>query len=183
MPSKYILRDGDVERFWSKVDRSGGPDACWLWTAKSSHRFGYGKFYLSSLDNVVHAHRFAYFPAHGEIPDGMFVCHDCPDGDNPRCVNPAHMFLGTNLDNMRDREAKGRHPHTPTWAGVGSANPNAKMTEEQVIEARRNYADGGLTQTQLAQRFGISPQMMNKIILSRHWTHLPSVDDLRREVS
>lgn len=179
MPSQYTLKDGDAERFWSKVDRSGGEDACWIWTASSKHRFGYGKFYLSSLDNVVHAHRLSYFMAYGNIPDGLFVCHDCPTGDNPRCVNPRHLFLGTGGDNARDRDAKGRGGHGIA-SQPGSANPRAKLTDAQVIEARQRYAAGDISQSALARDYGISQQMMNKILLNRHWSHLPSVEELRK---
>ncbi len=109
----------------------------------------------------------------------MLVCHNCPDGDTPLCCNPAHMFLGTYLDNALDRERKGRHPHLPTWGGKGEDNPKAKMTEVKVIEARRRYGHGGVTQAQLSRDFGISKPMMNHILLQNHWKHLPSVEDLK----
>lgn len=176
---KYIFDDNDMDRFWSLVDRIGGEDACWLWIGKSFHTFGYGLFRLPSLQNWVHAHRFLYFVTNGDIPNGLFVCHNCPTGDNPRCVNPRHMFLGTSGDNARDRERKGRHPHPPTWAGIGELNPKAKMTDRLVVEARTRYAHGGISQAQLGREYGMSQAMMNKIILSRHWSHLPSVDELR----
>lgn len=88
------------ERFWSKVDRRG-PDECWPWTACYS-RNGYGWFGVNGKGWV--ATRMAWFLTHGSPPDG-FVCHRC---DNPQCVNPAHLFVGSHTDNMRDAVAKGR---------------------------------------------------------------------------
>lgn len=88
------------DRFWSKVDRSGD---CWTWTA-SRTRHGYGRIGLGH-DRVETAHRVSWMLANGPIPEGVFVCHRC---DNPPCVRPDHLFLGTALDNIRDMIAKGR---------------------------------------------------------------------------
>jgi hypothetical protein len=87
------------ERFWSKVDRSG---TCWLWTA-SLTKGGYGQFWFPP--KRVDAHRASWMIANGPIPAGMCVCHDC---DNPRCVRPDHLFLGTKLENTHDIIRKGR---------------------------------------------------------------------------
>lgn len=91
-----------VERFWAKVDKSGGPDACWLWTAGRSD-WGYGHFRVGSKN--LQAHRFAWELTRGPIPAGLLVLHRC---DNPPCCNSAHHFLGTHADNMADAKAKGR---------------------------------------------------------------------------
>jgi HNH endonuclease len=94
-------------RLWSKVDRSGGPDACWPWlgarTSIRPTRPGYGE--LLAWGKHAYAHRIAYHLAVGPIPEGMLVCHTC---DNGLCCNPAHLFLGTARDNTRDMMAKGR---------------------------------------------------------------------------
>lgn len=94
-------------RFWSKVDRSGGENACWLWTGKTKKR-GYGTF-TTGVGKSVLAHRLAYQLANMVTlgKHGPQVCHDCPDGDNPRCCNPRHLFVGTAKDNFHDAIHKG----------------------------------------------------------------------------
>lgn len=92
-----------VARFWAKVQEA--PSGCWNWTGSTSGRFGYGHI-RTSKRNTENCHRISWMMANGDIPDGFCVLHRC---DNPSCVNPAHLFLGTYLDNNRDMAAKGRH--------------------------------------------------------------------------
>lgn len=110
--------------FWQKVDK-GTEDGCWIWTG-ARHRKGYGRFAVANR-RKVYAHRYSWELAHGPIPDGLFVLHRC---DNPPCVNPGHLFLGTNQDNMRDAAAKGR------------LVSRAKLTEAIVTSMRRRHAAG-----------------------------------------
>lgn len=90
-------------RFWGKVERQSA-DVCWIWRG-TLVRGGYGQFSVRPGQRCA-AHRFAWELSNGAIPDGLFACHRC---DNPPCVNPAHLFLGTPKDNMQDKVAKGRH--------------------------------------------------------------------------
>ena len=91
-----------MTRFWSKVQKT---DGCWLWTGSRNRTWAYGRFRSGPGRRSVLAHRFAWELVHGPIPGGLFVCHHC---DNPSCVNPEHLFLGTHTDNMRDMVNKGR---------------------------------------------------------------------------
>lgn len=104
------------ERFLSYVYKTDGEDGCWLWLGGRKQTKGeYGVFWVSKEVGFVRAHRFAWEQEHGPIPDGLFVLHRC---DNPPCVRPSHLFLGTAFDNMADAKAKGRMvppPSRGTW--------------------------------------------------------------------
>lgn len=94
------LRRSPVERLWERVTKTTG---CWVWRGTTNNK-GYGMLGIGRERQVL-AHRVAWESANGHVPDGMFVCHKC---DNPRCVRPDHLFLGTNSDNIQDSIAKGR---------------------------------------------------------------------------
>lgn len=138
------------QRFWSKVQRSEG---CWTWLASKSRR-GYGQFNYQGRS--VQAHRLAYQFAVGPIPEGMQVCHHC---DNPPCVNPTHLFLGTNGDNVRDCVQKGRH----------GFDPQAKITRADAETIRRRYAAGGVTQRGLGREYGITHGEVWNILSGQRW--------------
>lgn len=143
------------ERFWEKVDKSGD---CWLWTA-SLTRGGYGQFPLRK-GIIRRAHRIAWQLANGDVPEGMWVLHRC---DNPRCVRPDHLFLGTPQDNSADMAAKGRGSKLR-----GSAKPGAKLTEADVVIIRAERARG-VTGTELGRRYGVHRSTIYHICQRDHW--------------
>lgn len=147
-----------VERFWPKVAKS--PDGgCWNWTAAKT-AFGYGKIY--DRGSIVGAHCFSFELANGPIPAGMWVLHRC---DNPACVNPAHLFLGTSADNVRDMDAKGRRRG---WSPRGESNPAAKLKAYQVNEIRDALA-AKTNRAELARRYSVSPHLITAIAQGKVW--------------
>lgn len=153
-----------VERFWEKVDRRG-PDDCWLWQA-GKQPGGYGSFYTGKrLDG---AHRFSYELHYGPIPKGQNVCHNCPEGDNPACVNPAHLWLGNQVDNMQDCSRKGR---TRSGVHIGTDNFNAKLNEDAVRDIRSRHAEGAFA-PDLAREYGVTHPTIYAVIHKRTWVHV-----------
>lgn len=144
--------------FWEKVDLS---DDCWLWTGGKG-KFGHGLFTMGSKGHTIGAHRFSYEQAYGPIPDGLAVCHRC---DNPPCVNPNHLFLGTRADNSADCVAKDRQ-------AKGQSIWQAKLTEDDIRTIRA--APGGWGKIKpLAERYGVNPRTITSIRHGKLWKHLP----------
>lgn len=147
--------------FWANVDVRGA-DECWLWL-RGSLPSGYGVVTLNSYDKV-YAHRRAYELAHGPIPEGMFICHSC---DVPKCVNPAHLWVGTAKDNAQDMVRKGRgrrgrrKPPPPKYTPPPQ---QLKLTPQQVAEIRNLHALGGISMGELGRRFGVSTSFISLII-------------------
>jgi len=154
---REIARRTRVMRFWEKVQK--GPDnECWEWIGY--RRQGYG---VVGVDReVIGAHRFSFELTNGPIPDGMFVLHRC---DNPPCVNPAHLFLGTHADNMADCKVKGRAKGSPL---VGSDCHAAKLNEALVMEIR-NSQDNSVI---LADRYRVSATTIRHIKTRNTWRHI-----------
>lgn len=142
-------------RFEKKFEKM--PNGCWEWQAAFNH--GYGWFSVSRL-KAKNAHRVSYELYVGKIPSGMFVCHKC---DNRKCVNPAHLFLGTNADNMHDMAVKGR-ANRPT----GERHPRARLNEEMVKEIRLGFS----STKDLAKRFGVALITVQKAKAGTNWSHL-----------
>lgn len=181
-PNNPHLTPTQIERFWAHVDRSAGPAACWPWRGartQSGHcqtRIG------APAGKKVYAHRWAYVLSHGAIPEGLEVCHNCPSGDNPACCNPAHLWAGTQAENIRDMHAKGRAAKStgdthwtrthPEAVLRGEEHGRAKLIEQDVREIRRRYAAGGVSQPQLAREYGVNHTMIGFVVRRKNWTHV-----------
>ena len=156
-------------RFWAKADRGAGSDDCWEWSGyrmRSRERSGvwYGQFRFRG--RAFLAHRVAWILTHGEIPNGSHVCHRC---DNPGCVNPAHLFLGTQADNMADCARKGR---APGGSARGENGGLSKLSDEAVRSIRRRYAAGAVTQKQLAREYGVTRAAIGYVVRGDTWSHV-----------
>ncbi len=155
-----MLREAD---FWARVDKAG---ACWWWLGAKNDN-GYGMVSDGRYGKRKRAHRVAWELTNGPIPPGLFVLHSC---DNPPCVNPAHLWLGTQADNMRDMDAKGRR-RWEDWFGhhqSGEANKMAKLAAAQVEEIRLLYPQGW-GQRELAAMFGVSRPTISMILNRKRW--------------
>lgn len=154
------------ERLYSKIvvnKRSG----CWEWTG--TKRNGYGRLIVGSRVNGTRrnmsAHRLSYELNYGPIPEKMEVCHKC---DNPACINPSHLFLGTKADNSADRDRKGRNIiHT------GEEQPMAKLTKKAVKDARWERAFRGTTFQRLAEKYGVSKKTIQNAVKGVTWKCVP----------
>jgi DNA-binding transcriptional regulator YiaG len=173
MPNQFTGPAPVEQRFWSKVDRSGGPGACWSWTAG---RFdsGYGVFRWQNKNH--RAHKLAWVFTNGTVPEGLCVLHDCPDGDNPACCNPSHLWLGTNAQNSRDMVEKGRSAHGDhvpfAHRARGERHSQSKLTAEDVREIRRRYEAGGISQTALAREYDVNQTIVSDLIRRETWRHV-----------
>jgi hypothetical protein len=160
------VSDAIEERFWSKVRKSDG-DGCWEWTGALTARRrgadGYGQF--SADGRRGRAHRVSWEMANGPIPAGMYVCHRC---DNPPCVNPAHLFLGTEKDNAADMARKGRSRNNPV---LGERHFRAKLTAAGVLAIRARRA-AGESDSAIAADIGISRPAVNRIGRGVSWAHV-----------
>lgn len=158
-----------VARFWARVDVRG-PGECWEWTGARTR--GYGVLGIGRRpEGLVRAPRLSWEIAHQQdVPGGLFVLHHC---DNPPCVNPRHLFLGTNADNARDMTAKGRHGRwtRPDRTARGSQQGSARLTEDavrQILADRRS----GLTYKAIANRHGVAWRTIEGIVRGRAWQHI-----------
>lgn len=158
-------QDTPINRFLSKINKNGAihpynPELghCWEWQASRSKK-GYGHFYFEGV--CWQTHRLSWVFTNGNIPNGLFVLHSC---DNPACVRPDHLFLGTNDDNMKDMVSKGR-----SGSYRGEESSNVKLTQQQVDEIRKRYAKGDIYQRDLGAEYGINQSHVSKIIRGDIW--------------
>ena len=152
------------ERILSKI--SVDENGCWNWTGCKNSE-GYGKLTIGSRSDgtrrTVKAHRASYAAFVGEIPAGKDICHKC---DNPSCVNPEHLFPGTEKDNVADMDAKGRRGFV-----LSENHPKAKLTEKDVIEARE-LRKQGFSYYKLAKMYGVYRETMRRAVLGKTWQHM-----------
>jgi hypothetical protein len=146
------------QRFWEKVDKNGS-NGCWIWTGNTKHSEGYGRILV--FGKRMKAHRFSWQLAHGSLPSELDVCHTC---DNPACVNPMHLFLGTHKENMQDKALKCRALHD-------ERHPMAKLTRPQVIEIL-SLCDKGHTRVALSKKFHVSEAAISAIANGKSWKHI-----------
>jgi hypothetical protein len=173
------------DRFWAKVEKT---DDCWNWTA-CTIRNGYGLFFDG--ERCGPAHRFAWRITYGEIPTGMQICHSC---DNPACVRPDHLFLGTHQDNMDDRNRKGRQAQgerhvsrtrpevlmrgdthyaktQPERLARGEGHGRTTLTADQVRAIRATYGTGP-SLAKIAKEYGVDRGTIHNIVRRRTWAHI-----------
>lgn len=141
-----------LARFWAKVLIPDDPNQCWLWQG-ATNSDGYGSVKVGA--KTVGSHRVSYGIARGD-PGTLSVLHSC---DCPPCVNPRHLFLGTQLDNVLDRERKGRSNHAS-----GETHGNCKLTDDQVSAIREEYKAGGTTLKALADVYHVSFNQISRIV-------------------
>lgn len=154
-----ILTQSDTDRFWSNVDRRGEGE-CWPWTrCRRNSKKDYGGFKLNG--KMESSHRVAWFLTNGPIPElfeglSSRICHSC---DNPWCCNPNHLFLGNQKINIKDSINKGRRKDLN----------RAVVSELQVKLINQDLVGGVLTQREIAKKFGVSHNTINRINVGKHW--------------
>jgi hypothetical protein len=165
----------ELQRFWDKVRKT---ETCWLWTASKRNK-GYGAFCYVRSGKTIHerAHRYAYELHKGPIPNGMCVLHDCPDGDNPACVNPDHLWIGTKAHNNADMAAKGRRVRGGTYGpgkyqrgeawfkshGKTPQMPRMPRMSYDYEAIRQDRLLGHFSYPQLAKKYGCSISHAHRI--------------------
>lgn len=152
--------DDVTTRFYSKTEPASDGSGCLLW-ASLLFRDGYGQFSVDT--RPVRAHRWIYQKHHDVVlTKDQWVLHSC---DNPRCVNVAHLRVGSHIDNQRDMVSRSRSCHS-------EKNVKAKLTSDQVQSIRAEYARGGVTQKELGRRYGVRQQTISWITSGKHWTRV-----------
>ena len=161
-----------VSRFWQKVDRSGGPNACWPWRGAIGLQ-GYGVLSQRRRPNrpaYDSAHRVAFEITYGMVLPGFYVCHHC---DRRECANPAHLFVGLAADNNHDMMRKGRYVgfHAPRRVLRGTQKSHAKLNDEAVRAIRAAIA-GGALQREVAAVYGVGPHTISNVVRRTNWKHV-----------
>ena len=160
MPPRKRSRVPLSIRLWAKIDKAG-PDDCWVWTA-ARDRKNYGVVSAGGKKGALYAHRAVYEDAVGPIPPGLHILHRC---DNPPCCNPAHLWAGTNSQNIADMISKGRSKGAFCF---GEEHMNHKLTREKVLEIRASTDPERV----VARRYGISGANVHAIRKRKTWKHI-----------
>lgn len=155
----HLRKQKTLEDAFREKFTPGHPSECWEWHGQVANT-GYGRVSYGKSRRML-AHRASYQIHRGSIPNGMVVCHKC---DNPICVNPDHLFLGTQTDNMADKQQKGRQ-------AKGEKSGPSKLTRSQVKEIRAQYQRGAL-QEDLAAQFGVVRSHISQIVNRKTWKHI-----------
>jgi len=160
---RYLRRVTPLkERYEKYTDTSAGEDGCHLWTGPKNNR-GYGRISRGRRgEGRVFAHRLSWGIHFGPIPEGKVVCHHC---DNPPCVNPKHLFIGTNSDNLKDAVRKGRHHNGRRPRGA--EHHNAKLAVH--IDEIRDRLAAGESQRSIAKRFGVVSNAIRNISIGKSY--------------
>lgn len=157
--SKNILIKNPLERFWKFVAIPEDENDCWEWTGRKNYK-GYGVMKINSRN--VQVHRFSYeIHSKAEIPAGLLACHKC---DNPVCVNPSHIFIGTVLDNNLDRDRKGRK-------AVGERNGRSRLTESDIRKIKY-LINSGVSDSEIARRVNLWSSTIRAIRVGITWSHI-----------
>lgn len=159
-----VLTSKDLNRFWSKVDKKSKPGSCWIWNIQYNVS-RYGQFCIRKprkKPRYVLVHRLSYFIHTGIWPNSC-VCHKC---DNTVCVNPSHLWIGTQKENIRDCFNKGR-----ARRAFGENHYHSKLTEEDVLEIRRLQKDG-MSMRKIAIQFSVWNRAIQQIVNRKTWKHV-----------
>ena len=146
------LSPKEIKNFWKKVHKT---ESCWLWIG-GKFDSGYGLYKVQSL--TMRAHRVSWMVNVGPIPQGMCVCHDCPGGDNPLCVRPDHLWIGTSPENTKDKMNKGRHRYQ-----FGENHYAAKLSDQDVVNIRSRLGTRRGIQASIAREYGVSTSLISAI--------------------
>jgi ribosome-binding protein aMBF1 (putative translation factor) len=179
--NNHIPQTTTIDQFWSHVDKLGPiPETskdcsgnCWIWYG-NINKSNYGVCGSQTNKTRMFAHRYSFELANNKkIPNDLYVCHKC---DNPRCVNPNHLFLGTPMDNVQDMIKKGRKATTPRLVGEQSGK---SILTDNLVTKILELSDNGTSSRQIAKIIGVSNNTISNIVQGRTWTHISGKNRIR----